>query len=223
MKPATDPSTDYRDLVRRGYDACAADYEAARQAEANPELDLLLQKLPPNAAVLDLGCGAGVPVARVLARHARVTGVDISAEQIRRARANVPEGTFIQGDLMTVALPAEGFDAAVAYYSLFHLPREEHPDFFRRLLGWLRPGGHALMTVTRQAEAAYTEDDFFGVTMYWSNWGLDEYLPMLAQAGFTVLATGTIGHGYVEATGAAEEWHPYVLAQKAVTNEPGAA
>jgi cyclopropane fatty-acyl-phospholipid synthase-like methyltransferase len=220
MKPATDAKTDYKDLVRRGYDACAEAYEAARRAEANPELELIIQRLPANAAVLDLGCGAGVPVAQALARHARVTGIDISAEQIRRARANVPAGTFIQADLMRADLPAEAFDAAVVYYSLFHLPREEHPAFFRRLHGWLKPGGHALITVTQQAEAAYTQDDFFGVTMYWSNWGLDEYKQMLAEAGFEVLETGTVGHGYVEETGAAEEWHPYVLVRKAVTKWP---
>jgi cyclopropane fatty-acyl-phospholipid synthase-like methyltransferase len=221
MKPATDANTDYKDLVRRGYDACAAEYEAARRAEANPELELIIARLPAEAAVLDLGCGAGVPVARTLARHARVTGVDISTEQIRRAQANVPEGTFIQDDLMRVDLPAETYDAAVAYYSLFHLPREEHRAFFRRLHGWLKPGGHALLTVTRQAEAAYTEDDFFGVTMYWSNWGLGEYRQMLTEAGFEVLATGTVGHGYVEETGAAEEWHPYLFVQKAVTKQAG--
>ncbi len=218
MEPADDPHIDYKDLVRRGYDACAAGYAAARRGETNPELALIIDRLPPDARVLDLGCGAGVPVAQTLARHAHVTGVDLSAEQLKRARANVPAATFIQADVMTVDLPHAAFHAAVAYYSLFHLPREEHPAFFRRLHGWLKPGGHALLTVTNQAEHAYTQDDFFGVTMYWSNWGLDDYKRLLTAAGFAIISEGTVGHGYLEATQTPAESHPYLFVQK--TNLP---
>jgi cyclopropane fatty-acyl-phospholipid synthase-like methyltransferase len=214
MQPADDPNVDYKALVRAGYDACAAAYEAARRHEANPELDLILRRLAPGAHVLDLGCGAGVPITRALAAHAHVTGVDLSPEQIRRARTNVPSGEFIQDDIMAVDFRPATFDAAVAYYALFHLPRQEHPLFFRRLHTWLKPGGLALLTLTGQAETAYTEDQFFGVTMYWSNWGLDDYRAMLSETGFTMTAEGSVGHGYVEATQAAAEWHPFVVVQK---------
>ena len=67
MKPADDPTIDYRKLVREGYDACAADFAAARMREDAPELELLLPKLAAGSRVLDLGCGAGVPVAATLA------------------------------------------------------------------------------------------------------------------------------------------------------------
>jgi SAM-dependent methyltransferase len=214
MSESHGSGSDTKALVRRGYDACAAAYEAARRHEANPELALIIDRVPPNAHVLDIGCGAGVPIAQVLAEHAHVTGVDISPEQIRRARANAPAGEFIEGDIMALDFAPASFDAAVAYYSLFHLPREEHAAFFRRLHGWLRPGGHALLTVSGQAEPAYTEDDFFGVTMYWSNWGLEDYVAMLGDAGFTVLGQGTVGHGYIEATGAPPESHPYLLVKR---------
>ncbi len=214
MNTSNKPAPNYKALVRQGYDACAANSEAARRHEANPELDLIIDRLPPGARVLDVGCGAGVPVAYTLARHALVTGVDISPEQVRRARANVPAGEFIQADIMAVAFPPAAFDAAVAYYSLFHLPREEHAAFFGRLHTWLKPGGHALLTVTNQAEPAYTEADFFGVTMFWSNWSLPDYVGLLGEAGFAVLREGTVGHGYIEATGAPPELHPFLFVQK---------
>ena len=41
--------------------------------------------------VLDLGCGAGVPIARRLAERYKVTGVDISERQIMLVRRNVPK------------------------------------------------------------------------------------------------------------------------------------
>src|SRR3989338_1366755 len=163
MQPANDPDVDYKVLVQRGYDLCAASYEQTRQGEANPELDLLTRRLTNGAHVLDIGCGAGVPIARRLAPRFRVTGVDISSEQIRRAQLNVREGTFIQGDIMSVTFPPASFDAAVAFYTIFHLPREEHPELLRRIYRWLKPGGYLLATVAACAEAAYTEDDFFDV------------------------------------------------------------
>ena len=169
MQPANDPSVNYKQLVEKSYDRCAAAYEAARRGTINPELGLLIDRLPDNAQVLDIGCGAGTPVAQTLAQHFAVTGVDISAAQIRRARNNVPIARFIHSDIMALEFPPALFDAVVAFYSIFHLPREEHAELLRRIYTWLKPGGYLLATVTQEAEAAYTEDDFFGVTMYWSN------------------------------------------------------
>lgn len=215
MQPANDPNVDYKALVQRGYDLCAASYEEARQGEANPELDLLTRRLTNGVHVLDIGCGAVVPIARRLAQRFRVTGVDISSEQIRRAQMNVPEGTFIQGDIMSVTFPPSSFDAVVAFYTIFHLPREEHPELLRRIYGWLKPGGYLLATVTPFAEAAYTEDDFFDVTMYWSNYGLDDYKAILTQIGFKLLETTVIGHGYTEEKQTPAEHHPLIFAQVA--------
>jgi SAM-dependent methyltransferase len=213
MKPASDPRVDYKALVQHGYDQCAAEYEAARRGKASPELDLLMGRLSPGARILDVGCGAGVPVAQRLAERFHVTGVDISGEQIRLARLNVPTGEFIQGDILSVDFPPASFDAVTAFYSIFHLPRGEHPELLRRIRGWLKPGGYLLATLSAQAEDAYTEDDFFDVTMYWSNYGLDEYKSMLTQLGFELLETAVIGHGYAEEAQA--EHHPLVLARAA--------
>ncbi|MBI3942356.1 MAG: class I SAM-dependent methyltransferase [Chloroflexi bacterium] len=208
-----DPSIDYKALVQRGYDRCAAAYEDARHGQANPELDLLLRRLADGAHVLDIGCGAGVPIAHTLAQRFQVTGIDISEEQIRRARRNVPEATFLHGDVMSMTFPPASFDAAVAFYSIFHLPREEHPELLRRIHGWLKPGGYLLATVTSVAEAAYTEDDFFGATMYWSNYGLEDYKAILTEIGFNLLDTTFTGHGYTAEKQIPAEHHPLIFAQ----------
>lgn len=214
MKPADDPTIDYRKLVREGYDRCAAEFTAARMREDAPELELLLPRLTPGSRVLDLGCGAGVPVAAVLARQHHVVGVDFSAEQIRRARANVPGAEFIEADLMSLVLRDGSFDAVVAFYSIFHLPREEHEELLRRVHGWLAPGGHLLATVTRFREDAYTEDGFFGVRMYWSNWGRKDYVRILEALGFELLETLTLGHGYSDKEARRPESHPLLFARK---------
>lgn len=213
MKPANDPNMDYKALVECGYDLCAHDYETARRHEANPELEWLMRHLSDGAHVLDIGCGAGVPITHMLAGRFQVTGVDISGEQIRRARMNIPAGRFLQGDIMSISFPSACFDAVVAFYAIFHLPRQEHPELFRRIHTWLKPGGYLLATLTATSEAPYTEDDFFGVTMYWSNYGLDDYEAMLMQIGYRLMETTLIGHGYREEQPAAEEHHPLIFAQ----------
>ena len=157
--------------------------------------------------MLDIGCGAGVPIAGSLAARYRVTGVDVSPEMVRRARRNVPTASFVCADIMSVRLPPSSFDAVVALYSVFHLPREEHALLFRRVHGWLKPGGYFLCTLSHHSEEGYTEQDFFGATMYWSNYGLDEYVAMLDEAGFVVLETRSVGHERGED-------HPLVLARR---------
>jgi len=214
VKPADDASVDYRRLVRDGYDRCAADYAAARARAGAPELALLEPRLAPGARVLDLGCGAGVPVAAALARHHRVTGVDFSAEQIRLARANVPGAAFVESDLMALDLPQGAFDAVVAFYAIFHLPREEHEELLRRVHRWLAPGGYLLATVSRVREPAYTEEGFFGVRMYWSNWSVADYERILRELGFEMRETRVLGHGYRDDAPRRPESHPLLFARK---------
>lgn len=209
MKPALDPTIDYKRLVAEGYNACAAAYEQSRRETSHPEIKWLKSQLPNRAHVLDIGCGSGLPVTRELAKRFIVTGVDISAEQIRRARENVRHAEFFHSDIMALDFPAASFDAVVALYAIFHLPRGEHDRLFRNIRRWLKPGGYLLATLAQEAEEAYMEDDFFGVEMFWSNYGIYEYRAMLTEAGFEILSTEAIGHGYRIA--APEESHPLVI------------
>jgi cyclopropane fatty-acyl-phospholipid synthase-like methyltransferase len=54
----------------------------------------LCDRLPAHAHVLDLGCGAGVPVMQQLvARDAAVIGIDASAAQIESADVMYPKSS----------------------------------------------------------------------------------------------------------------------------------
>jgi cyclopropane fatty-acyl-phospholipid synthase-like methyltransferase len=214
VRLADDPGVDYRRLVREGYDRCSAAYEVARAGETQAGLDLVLERLPPGSRVLDLGCGTGTPVTALLAQSHRVTGVDFSAEQVRRARANVPGARILESDIMGVDFEPGSFDAVVSFYAIFHLPREEHSELFGRIYRWLAPGGYFLATVTRARESAYLEDHFFGVTMYWSNWSRGDYEAMAREVGFELLDSGAIGHGYGDGAPGRVERHELLFARK---------
>jgi SAM-dependent methyltransferase len=146
----------------------------------------LVAQLPPRARVLDLGCGSGVPSTKVLAERFDVVGVDFSTEQVERARANVPGATFIVGDLTEVDFPNGSFDAVTAFYSLNHVPREEHASLVASVARWLVPGGLFLAAFGLADEADWT-GDWLGVPMYFSSHDPDTTRGILTRTGFELL------------------------------------
>jgi hypothetical protein len=99
----------------------------------------------------------------------------------------------------------------VSFYAVFHLPREEQPQLFARIMEWLRPGGYLLVSLGRTNEPPYTEE-FFGVEMYWSHYDRARYRDLLTEAGFEIIDEQTLTHGYRD-DGAPVEQHPLFLAR----------
>lgn len=181
--------TDPKRIVERGYDAIAERY-LAWSGHPSPTrqrvLDLLLAELPPAAEVLDLGCGAGIPMTAALARHHRIHGVDISARQIALATQNVPGATFQQADTASVDYPEDSFDAVVAFYALTHLPRDEQGPLLERIARWLRPGGLCFATMGVHADPGTVEEDWLGAPMYFSHHDAATNVRLVESAGLTV-------------------------------------
>jgi 2-polyprenyl-3-methyl-5-hydroxy-6-metoxy-1,4-benzoquinol methylase len=105
---------DPRDVVRRGYDALSYRHRGDSE-EPEPYATWLAQlreRVPAGGTVLDLGCGCGVPLARDLAAGGyEVTGVDLSAVQVERARRLVPAGRFALADAQEVVPEGDGAHA----------------------------------------------------------------------------------------------------------------
>jgi len=214
MKPANDPHIDYKMLVREGYDQCANSYADSRGEDANPELSILIDSLPLNYNALDIGCGAGIPVCQRLEQNGSVIGIDISPRMIELAQKNIPSAEFKCADIMSLEFAASSFDAVTSFYAIFHIPKEEHESLFKKIYQWLKPKGYLMATFARWNQAPYTEDDFFDVTMYWSNFGISQYREMLKQEGFIIIDDTRIGHGYKGGVTDAQEVHPLIFAQK---------
>jgi 2-polyprenyl-3-methyl-5-hydroxy-6-metoxy-1,4-benzoquinol methylase len=206
----------HRRTVESGYDQMSEQYLATKDPEdplALGALEDLASLLPSEAAVLDLGCGAGVPVTRWLAdRGFAVTGVDVSAKQLELARTNVPEGTFLKADMTEVVFAPESFDAVVAFHSIIHVPRTEHPTLLRSVHRWLEPGGALLATMTVVDYEGRDEDwEGWGAPMVWSHYDKNANVAMLRDAGFEIrYAEPRTGGG----TGDETETWLWVLASK---------
>ena len=182
--------TEAATIVADGYDRIGDRYlewSALRPSPARTSaLELADSLIPVGADVLELGCGAGIPMTARLASGRRLIGVDVSPEQIRRARRNVPGAAFRIADMTTFDAPAEGFDAVVAFYSITHVPRDTQPALFGRIRSWLRPGGVFIASLGVEDDPGGIEDDWLGVPMYFSHFSARVNRRLLADAGFTV-------------------------------------
>ncbi|WP_432932152.1 class I SAM-dependent methyltransferase [Microbispora sp. CA-135349] len=116
----------------------------------------ILRAVPEGCGdALDVGCGDGLLARKLTARAKRVTGVDSSPEMIARARelsAGQPDITFVEGDFLTAALPAEGYDFVCSVSTIHHM------DFDAALIRMresLRPGGMLVVVgLAREASPA---------------------------------------------------------------------
>jgi len=182
-------------IVARGYDALVDRYLEWSAQGADPTRDGLLaefvSRLPGGAAVLDLGCGAGVPTTRLLAERFRVSGVDVSAGQVQAARRNVPQATFIHTDLAALQLPEASFDGIAALFSIIHVPREEHAGLFGQIARWLRPGGLFVASLGANDGPDWT-GDWLGQPMFFSSFDAPTNRRLLRDAGFELLVDDVV-------------------------------
>jgi cyclopropane fatty-acyl-phospholipid synthase-like methyltransferase len=180
----------FKRVVEAGYDRVAELYLASKDA-GDPTtlaaLEELARTLSPGAAVLDLGCGAGVPATRWLARRFAVTGVDFSVRQLELARLNVQAARFVKADMTALGFEPETFDAVVAFHSIIHVPRSEHPGLLERIHGWLKPDGGFLATwAVGEWEGEESDWEGWGAPMRWSHHDGETSLELLRAAGFEV-------------------------------------
>lgn len=181
---------DPKRIVREGYDRIAERHAAwagkTRSDERERYARVLLDALPAGASVLELGCGAGVPTTQALARRFAVTGVDISPRHVALARRNVPAATFIQADMTALDFPLASFDGIAAFYSIIHVPRDEHPALLRNVARWLRPGGLFVAAMGAGSTEDGYEADWLGAPMYWSHFDAATNRRLVTEAGLRI-------------------------------------
>lgn len=110
----------------------------------NPDEGLhLLPADMTDMKAIELGCGTGYVSGWMARRGARVTAIDISAEQLATARDLAADHgadiTFIEGNAEATSMPDAAFDFAISEYgaSIWCPPDKWLPEAWRLL----RPGG----------------------------------------------------------------------------------
>jgi ubiquinone/menaquinone biosynthesis C-methylase UbiE len=86
-----------------------------------------IRELAPNAtSILEVGCGDGALLAELSRRFGSatpLTGIDLSNDEVARARGKVPSAQLYRGDASVDDLGLERYDVAVAHLSLMGMAR----------------------------------------------------------------------------------------------------
>ena len=142
--------------------------------------------LPKGGTVLDLGCGAGQPIAAwLIAEGFRYTGVDFSDAMLKIARARWPDEVWRTVDMRTLDL-GQTFDGIIAWNSFFHLAADEQRNTLPRLARHLAPGGRLLVTVG--PDAGETTGSVAGARVTHASLSPAEYARLLEDNGLILTA-----------------------------------
>jgi cyclopropane fatty-acyl-phospholipid synthase-like methyltransferase len=148
-------------------------------------LDAALSAMPAASRILDLGCGAGEPIARYFVEKGhQVTGVDLAGPMIELCRRRMPEMTFIHADMRSVELD-QRFDLIVAWDSFFHLDKVGQRAMFTVFARHAAP--HGMLLFTSGWSEGVAIGDLFGDELYHSSLDTTEYEQRLREQDYRVL------------------------------------
>ncbi len=156
----------------------------------------------PHWRVLEIGCGTGRLVKPLAGRVARVVGVDLSDEMLRRARAycaGLSNVELLSTDGRLDFLSDGDFDFVFSHIVFQHLPRKAYAErYFREAFRVLAPGGTFRVQVdgrSYQVFRRWIADSWSGVVF-----SARELERRLEHCGFRVKEIRGAGTQYLRAT-----------------------
>lgn len=159
-----------------------------RRLTERPWIDRALALAPRSEGarrVLDLGCGAGRPLAEyLLDRGCVVTGVDAARPMIELFARVVPRATALHADMRGLRLPGR-FDLVLAWDSFFHLAAADQRGMFPVFAALAAPRAVLLMTTGPRAGTAVGR--IGAARIFHESLDPDEYRALLDADGFEAL------------------------------------
>lgn len=176
------------DLVKAGYEVAAEDYAKNRDLfKSQKYLEKFAGLIKEKGTILDIGCGAGIPVDKFLIeKDFAVNGIDISEKMISLAQKNVPKAFYEIKNMLDLKDSEYCVDGIVSFYAIFHTPRQTHYDLFKKFASFMPNGGYILITMGAD-EWEGTEDNFHGAKMFWSHFGAEKNKQIVESAGFNIV------------------------------------
>ena len=179
------PETD----VSSCYEEFASEFIAARDPSIG--VDVVgdwARNLPGGAAILDLGCGTGVPISQALIEDGfKVYGVDASPTLVAEFGRRFPQMSVASEPVETSAFFDRSFDGVVAIGLMFLLPDDAQRFLISKVASALNCGGHFLFTSPYQV--CEWEDLITGRGS--RSLGEHAYTTLLSKAGLVLVGNYT--------------------------------
>jgi len=146
-----------------------------------PEIDKFAKSLPKGETVVwDQGSASGRVVKRLIENGVKpenIIGVEISPDQVAIARKEIPQATFIVGDLATKHLKDNSIDAATQHMVCEHLDDATLNKVNKFTFDALKPGGRYIVVLTHPSKTAISSglsgSGSFTTTFPWGGEGLN--------------------------------------------------
>jgi SAM-dependent methyltransferase len=162
------------------------DRERGRCLVEKAWLDRLLALLPPQASILDMGCGAGEPITRYFVEKGYdLTGIDSSPSLIGMCKDRFPDQDWIVADMRMLSLDRR-FDGILAWNSFFHLCPEDQRRMFPIFSRHAKP--RAALMFTSGPSHGEAIGIYKGEPLYHGSLDEAEYRLLLNQNGFDVVS-----------------------------------
>ncbi|WP_019217444.1 class I SAM-dependent methyltransferase [Legionella tunisiensis] len=190
-----------KETTRESYQTTAVAF-ARNVAELAPtgSIEKFINFLPPNAKIIDIGCGAGRDAKLFSAVGAEVLGIDFSSNLIDIAQQYAPLAQFQVMDMETMSFPETSFDGAWAACSLGHLPKKSLPAVLKKIHSLLAEQGYFYLALKKGHGEMLENDARYGsdVKKFWSYYEEEELKDRLQEAHFEIIdfATVAINHHY---------------------------
>lgn len=177
---------DVESKTQNVYEENASQYDEERGKSLFEKsyLDKFLNLLP-NSSVLDLGCGAGEPIARYLIeKGCKITGADYSENMLDICKERFPDHRWIFADMRDLKLESK-YDGIISWGAFFHLNQEQQRECLPILCQSLNESGILLITV------GHIEGEVLGTVagnkVYHSSLSKNEYTSILEENGLSVI------------------------------------
>jgi SAM-dependent methyltransferase len=173
-----------------GYERVAAEFIAGRgrapsTAVGTTHVRNWAHAFAPGTAVLDLGCGPGIPITKVLVdKGLDVYAVDAAPSLVAAFRRNFPRATIACESVLESSFFGRTFEGVVAWGLIFLLQPDEQRELIEKIGGALAPGGRLLFT--SPALPLRWIDIMTGLES--RSLGAPEYRKLLSAVGIEVLA-----------------------------------
>ena len=174
-----------------GYEGVAVEFLAGRGRAPSTAIGARAVRdwartLPPGATVIDLGCGSGLPITKVLVNEGlNVYAIDASPSLVQAFRNNLPEIPVACEAVEDSLFFGRMFDGVVAWGLIFLLPAEEHRRLIQRVAAILVPGGRLLFTSCAGTEPLVWNDAMTGLES--RSLGAVEYRRELSSVGLSLI------------------------------------
>ena len=180
--PEADPSNGWEDV--------AGELVAARE-QSSIGVEVVrawARHLPGGAAILDLGCGAGVPISQSLLEAGfTIYGIDASPTLVAEFHRRFPQMSVACEPVETSAFFDRTFDGVVAIGLMFLLPADVQRSLIFRVAAALNADGHFLFT--SPAQRCEWTDVMTGRES--RSLGRDAYITLLTEAGLALVGNYT--------------------------------